>query len=916
MTPGNGNDTVEITFTGEDEQPKTVTVTKGSNGEWTVTDPNNTGATVDPTTGKVTIPQDSIKDNSDVSAKGKEDGKTDSDPKTGTAGEDSKDAKVIFEDKDNDGNNDNIVTTTPKNEGENLVTTIKLTNNNGVDNLAVGITAASQVDGDDFDTDNVTYTAYDKDGNEVPNGITKNADGTVNVAKGVASFTVSVPVTEDNETEGNETGKVAVGNPDGTVVEGNEFTINDTSTAPADPATSFTLGLTDNLTDENDPNRFPINGRTEAYAYYEGGNTNKYIGEIANASGDTALSRDTGLTNDPNITLIVNLDKPLAAGQELVVTRYTMVNGQRTNPEDVSSKLSAVANTPGQYSMRDDLTKTYGTDYQYEVVLKTNGVAGTPKTYDFRLDTEVEAMEVTKANFANGNAEIELTARGNSEKGATIYGMWESGGSQQYVQFTETNGVYTANLQGFNYKDAKGLQIITVDAAGNILTQKTNFIRNLFSEYNDQLGPDTTQSNLINNGGYDDANRIAGRQGVAGSPNGVVTTDGNDALIIGLDQFGNMGFLNGSLADEGGVANPRVNNINTGAGDDFILVRGAYQGFERDAEINMGEGNDKFQVNHAVLGSMANPKLRLNMGEGNNVMVFKEYIGATMNTIITAGNGNDTMLVGTNWDGPKTANFGHGDNVVNVGGYIVGNGTLDFGNGNDQLITGGHIDDRDFTVNMGDGDNFLQVGGSLVGGKVIMGSGDDVAVLTGMGATHKLTSDTADTQLMMGAGNDSVTLTGGSVRGLVDLGDGDDTLSVATITNSPNANELRFDGGAGNDTITLTGGDETYTMALIKNFEVIDMKATATKQTLNVRIEDILANDNVTELYIKGGNEDVVNLGGNNGDANLNDRLNGNNVVWTKMDAAQKTVDGITYDAYTVSSSTEWVYIQQGVQVV
>ncbi|WP_338809499.1 Ig-like domain-containing protein [Neisseria leonii] len=907
VTPGNGNNGGTINYTGEDDSDNTITTKKGDDGQWTATDKdgnqlptapdtnNPNKPWIDPTTGVVTIPQDAVKDGSDVTAKGTEEGKTESDPATDTAGTDSKNATV------DNSNNDGVVTTSV-NEGEVQVTTVKLTNNNGTDTLTLDDVVGT-ASADDFDT------------LEFSDGVTVDATtGLIKVPAGVTEFTISMRTVEDNTTEGDETIKFTIGG-----VEGNEATIKDTSTTPAEPVRIASLDLTDNLTDEDDPNRLPINGSTEASGYYEGG-VSKYIGQIANASGDTALSRDTGLTNDPNITLIVNLEKPLAAGQTLEVIRYTMVNGQRTNPEDVSGKLTSTDQQ--EFLLKDDLAKTFGTDYQYEVIAKTNGNEDAKQTYDFRLDTEVEAMEVTKANFQNGNAEIELTARGNSEKGATIYGVWESGGTTQFAQFTETNGVYTANLQGFSHKNASGLQIITVDAAGNILTQKTNFIRNLFSEYNDQLGPDTTANSILGTGGYDDDARIAARQGVAGSPNGVVTTDGNDALIIGLDQFGGMGMLNGSLSDEGGVANPRVNKINTGAGDDFILVRGVYQGFEKDSEIEMGAGNDKFQVNHAVLGSVANPKLRLNMGEGNNIINLKEYVGSTIQSFITSGDGNDTMLVGSNWDGVKTANFGHGDNILNVGGYIANNGnvlasTIDFGNGNDQFITGGHVDDRNLTVNMGDGDNYIEVGGKLVGGKIISGSGDDVAVLGGMGATHKLSSDTADTQLVMGAGNDTVTLTGASVRGLVDMGDGDDTLSVNTITNSPNADALRFDGGAGNDTIILTGGDETYTMALIKNFEVVDMKATATKQILNVKIADILENDNVTELYIKGGAEDVVNLGnGNSTDVNLNDRLNGNDVVWTKMDASQKTVDGITYDAYTVSTSTEWVYIQQGVQVV
>ncbi|OOS07777.1 hypothetical protein B0189_02075, partial [Moraxella cuniculi] len=127
VNPGTGNNEVPITFTGEDNQPKKVTAKKDTQSNtWTLDDPNGTGATINPQTGEVTIPQDSVKDGEKVTAIGKETGKNDSEPVDGNAGTDSKNAEV------DNSNNDGVVTTSV-NEGEVQVTTVKLTNANGAE---------------------------------------------------------------------------------------------------------------------------------------------------------------------------------------------------------------------------------------------------------------------------------------------------------------------------------------------------------------------------------------------------------------------------------------------------------------------------------------------------------------------------------------------------------------------------------------------------------------------------------------------------------------------------------------------------------------------------------------------------------------------------------------------------------------
>ncbi|MFU0562656.1 hypothetical protein ACMZ89_00445 [Gardnerella vaginalis] len=85
ITPAADTDTLEITYTPEGEaNEKTITVKKGNDGNWTGEN-IPTGVTVDKATGKVTIPADKIKDNSEVKAKDSKNG-TKSDEKTGQTG--------------------------------------------------------------------------------------------------------------------------------------------------------------------------------------------------------------------------------------------------------------------------------------------------------------------------------------------------------------------------------------------------------------------------------------------------------------------------------------------------------------------------------------------------------------------------------------------------------------------------------------------------------------------------------------------------------------------------------------------------------------------------------------------------------------------------------------------------------------
>ena len=75
-------DKIKVSFTGEDNKPKTAEGTKGTNGKWTV---NNPDVRIDANTGEITIPANKVKDLTEVTAVTKNGNGADSDPAKATA---------------------------------------------------------------------------------------------------------------------------------------------------------------------------------------------------------------------------------------------------------------------------------------------------------------------------------------------------------------------------------------------------------------------------------------------------------------------------------------------------------------------------------------------------------------------------------------------------------------------------------------------------------------------------------------------------------------------------------------------------------------------------------------------------------------------------------------------------------------
>ena len=357
VTPGANNVKVDVTFKDEDGNDKTVVAEKGEDGKWKLTDPDNTGATIDPDTGVITIPQDSVKDGEPVNATGTDDKGATAPADPVNAGTDGKDAAV-------DANGGVVTSQSSVDEGGQLVTTVKLTNNNGVDNLTIA--TAGTATAEDFGTP--TYS----------NGVTANEDGTLNVPAGVTEFTITVPVKADETTEGNETVQYTVGG-----VAGNEVTINDTSLTNATDKPSITPNEADgSVTVTPGAN----NVKVDVTFKDEDGNDKTVVAEKGE-NGWTITDDGTGATVDPS-TGVINIPQDSVKDGE-------PVNATGTDDKGVTAPADPV---------------NAGSDSKDAAVDANGGVVTSPSS----VDEGAELVTTVKLTNNNGADNLTIATAGSA----------------------------------------------------------------------------------------------------------------------------------------------------------------------------------------------------------------------------------------------------------------------------------------------------------------------------------------------------------------------------------------------------------------------------------------------------------------------------------------------------------------------
>ncbi|OOF74444.1 hypothetical protein BKG91_06280 [Rodentibacter caecimuris] len=780
VTPNPSNDLVFVTFPNEKGEKQTVTVEKGDDGTWTPEGQLPAGVTVDPATGKVTIAPDAVKDGGQVNATGKESGKTDKAGEPLTTDTDAKNAKPIIEDKDGDGKPDGVVSEPPTIDetGANKVTTtIKLDNNNGVDNLPITIvgTGNKPVSAEDFEAPVVKYTDPTDNTEKV---LAPNADGTYNVPAGVTELKVEHTAKEDNSTEGAETGKVKVGN-----VEGNEITVNDTSI----DAAKLEIDIT----------------------------------EIAGDSQSASVKDDGTAAGD----VYAQISPAEAAGGFLI----------RGTSKDISGDITV---TIGEKSGAVIVTKTVtpAADGSWSVNIGANELTGYAATKEYEVkavgkdanNTSVEDIDYT-ASTPQVTA-IKLVDNLNDEPledGTYQYSDYYTQNNPKYVGDVAkaTNPQTATSLANGLTNDKDAVLEFTLDKAPTA-GQTVKVYRYTLSESSDVNNPytehgktDVTADMLASTDGLTytvtpKGNNVLSETYSQNYRYEVVVEDKNgDALSTG--DKGKFDFRLDTLVEQMSVekfdiATGEVIFAPVGLSEVGATIEYRYAtstGKTNWSAPVTADGEGKYHLtlnnfNRKVSGAL---ELRI-IDAAGNVSETKVSVLRNLTAEMNLQQGPDPRPAGSTIGAPIT--YGNGsmdDAAVTIPKQPLtnaSNGGFVTTNGNDTVIFG--LDFNHFG-NMGVYNGTFGATGSGTFGGFDAGAGDDSVQFRGTAQSMY------GQKIAMGAGNDRVAIAGGLLVGnyTIDLGQAEDKAGDTNILyvggNTANATEIKFFSGAGNDRIQIDG---------------------------------------------------------------------------------------------------------------
>ncbi|MGE1173231.1 autotransporter outer membrane beta-barrel domain-containing protein [Pseudomonas sp. BW7P1] len=233
-------------------------------------------------------------------------------------------------------------------------------------------------------------------------------------------------------------------------------------------------------------------------------------------------------------------------------------------------------------------------------------------------------------------------------------------------------------------------------------------------------------------------------------------------------------------------------NVTFGAGDDRVLMQsGAITGV-----LDMGDGQNVLQIDNGTLSGAVH--------QGNGVDTFIMHGGTIAS--LTQGDGFDrfTMTGGT-----ITGAFEDGDFAQMSGGTI---GRVDMKlDENVFELSGGQIIGNLVT---GFDNDTIRVSGGRIGGNLSVSGGNDSITLTGGEIAGEIRAGTGDDRFVWDGG--------GIVRSAVLMGDGNDSAILRNLDDSLLALTPRLDGGSGNDVLTF---DNSHTALAQRyaNWETINL---------------------------------------------------------------------------------------------
>ena len=469
------------------------------------------------------------------------------------------------------------------------------------------------------------------------------------------------------------------------------------------------------------------------------------------------------------------------------------------------------------------------------VILGDNGSADFNSSNGDLTSITTFVNEPDDVNNVGGNDVIDVTGGNNVIIGGTGANEITVDGGGNTIIGHDGEAYFTSvnNTDVLNTNPQTGIAIETLDQSeggNNTITINGNGNNVIFGG---------TGANLITVNGNGD-NVIFGANGAASYANGVLTEVATTGETAPSEAFGNTMFpsseSNNSGVVYGGNNTITVGNgnnvivggfgaatITTGNGNNVVLGDSGFAIFDPSTGTPTSFGNLIEVVSDPVTFASGAPQLDLTLG-GTNV-------GASMNNIITLGDGNNVVI-----GGPGSNTIVVGETGANV---IIGaegeaeytNGILTtifslygtiglYGNNSISGPNGTPGGSGDNVVIGGGGDDVITLGGAgntVIGddGKATFGTSGQILTITtedpGVGGNDTITVTGGDNVIFGGTGADTITVLGAAGGNVIVGDDGDATFTSEPVSNTVATSVLTFiettDQTYGGDDVITAMGD-------------------------------------------------------------------------------------------------------------